>query len=86
MSLNVFLMPCFFIYEMENVKKIVLELLGGLNEVIHMKGLAHSKYTISVGQYCFSIFIILKQYKHMTNAQVVKKRRKNEPPPPTRKP
>lgn len=51
MSLNVFLTPRFFIYEMENVKKKnVLELLGGLYEVIHMKGLAHSKYTISVGQ------------------------------------
>lgn len=61
MFLNVFLTPCFFIHKMEKLKKkFVLELLGGLNEVMHIKGLAHSKYTISVGQYRFLIFIIMK--------------------------
>ena len=45
---------------MEKQKKNALEFLGGLNEVMHIKDLAHSKGTINVGQRCSSIFIIMK--------------------------
>ena len=34
--------------------------MGGLNEVMHIKDVAHSKSTINVGQHCFSTFIIMK--------------------------
>lgn len=38
----------------------MFELVGGLNEVMHIKGLAHSKCTVNVGQYRSLIFIIMK--------------------------
>lgn len=38
----------------------MFEPVGGLNEVMHIKALAHSKCTVNVGQYRFLIFIIMK--------------------------